>query len=115
MDKLLRPDRFHDTLDTTPAEWNHWFCTFTNFLDSLPADPAPDKLKLQVNRVSPSVYSHISECTMYDEAITILKTVYVKPTNVIFPRHLLLATRKQTANETVDQFLHVLKLLSKDC
>ena len=43
-----------------------------------------------------------------------LKTVYVKPTNVIFARHLL-ATRKQTINETVDQFLHALKLLSKDC
>lgn len=114
MDKLLRPHRFNGTLDTTPAEWNHWFRTFTNVLDSLPADPAPDKLKLLVNLVSPSVYSHISDCTRYDEAITILKTVYVKPTNVIFARPLL-ATRKQTASETVDQFLHALKLLSKDC
>lgn len=114
MDKLLRPDRFNGTLDTTPAEWNHWFRTFTNFLDSLPAYPAPDKLKLLVNHVSPSVYSHISDCTTYNEAITILKTVFVKPTNVVFARHLL-ATRKQTASETVDQFLHALKLLSKDC
>ena len=114
MDKLLRPDRFHGSLDTTPAEWNHWFRTFTNFLGSLPNDPAPDKLQLLVNYVSPTVFSHISDCKTYDEAINVLKTIYVKPTNVIFARHLL-ATRKQATSETVDQFQHALKLLAKDC
>ncbi|MPC31751.1 hypothetical protein E2C01_025048 [Portunus trituberculatus] len=113
MNKLLHPDSFNGSLDTTPAEWNHWFRTFTNFLDSISDDTAPDKLKLLVNHVSPPVFSHISDCNTYKEAITMLETVYVKPTIIIFTRHLL-ATRKQTNSETVDQFLHALKLLCSD-
>lgn len=83
-------------------------------MGSIRVDSAPDKVQLLANYVTPSVFSHISDCKTYDEAITMLKTVYVKPTNVIFARHLL-ATRKQTTSEAVDQFLHALKLLSKDC
>ena len=43
-----------------------------------------------------------------------LKTLYVKTPNEIFARHKL-ATRKQQAGETLDQYLQELKLLSKDC
>lgn len=114
MDKLLSHDRFHGSSNTTTAEWNHWFRTFTNFLASIRVDPAPDKLHLLANYVSSSVFIHISNWKTYDEAINVLKTVYVKPTNAIFARHLL-ATRRQTTSETVDQFLHALKVLSKDC
>ncbi|XP_045127721.1 uncharacterized protein LOC123514139 [Portunus trituberculatus] len=114
MEKLLRPDRFEGSQDTTPAEWEHWYCTFKNFLDSLSGDPAPDKLKLLVNHVSPSVYNHISDCQSYTDAVEVLKAIYVKPTNVIFARHQL-ATRKQVSGESIDQFLRSLKLLSKDC
>ena len=112
MNKLLRPERF-DGGDAIPGGWEHWFTTFTNFVTSI-TDPAPDKLKLLVNYVTPSVYSHIKDYTTYDEAVKALQAVYVKPVNQEFARHQL-ATRKQQPHESIDQFLQQLKLLSKDC
>ena len=43
-----------------------------------------------------------------------MRKIYVKPANEIFARHLL-ATRKQQPNETLDEFLQSLKILSRDC
>ena len=40
--------------------------------------------------------------------------MYITPKNEIFARHLL-ATRRQQAGESLDEFLNVLKRLSKDC
>ena len=114
MEKLLRPDRFEGGPDTTPAQWDHWYRTFTNFLDVIHSEPPPDKLKLLINYVSPKVYAHIADCCTYDEAIKILQTIYVKPANEIFARHKL-ATRKQLPNESIDDFLQALKLLCRDC
>ena len=112
MDKFLRPERF-DGGDAVPGDWEHWFKIFTNFVSSL-TDLAPDKLKLLVNYVSPSIYSHIKDCTTYEEAVKTLQSVYVKPVNEVFARHQL-ATRKQQPSEYIDQILQNLKLLSKDC
>ncbi|XP_045139442.1 uncharacterized protein LOC123520861 [Portunus trituberculatus] len=112
MERLLRPERFEGSRDTTPAQWTHWLRTFTNFVDSI--TPAPDKLKLLINYIAPEAYSHISDCTTYAAAIDILKTVYVKPTNVVFARHQL-ATRSQRPDESINAFVHSLKILSKDC
>ena len=112
MEKLLKPERFEGSLDTTPAQWTHWLCTFTNFVQSI--EGSPDKLKLLVNYVSPEAYSHISDCRTYEEAISALKKVYVKPKNIIFARHKL-ATRRQQPGETVDDYLLSLKLLAKEC
>ncbi|KAK4312025.1 hypothetical protein Pmani_016518 [Petrolisthes manimaculis] len=111
-DNSLRPERFEGT-DSTPGHWEHWFKTFSNFLSSL-GTGAPDKLHLLTNYVAPSVYTHIRDCTTYDEAIKTLQTVFVKPVNEIFARHQL-STRKQQPGESVDQFLQFLKLLSRDC
>lgn len=114
MDRLLRPERFEGLDDTTPAQWNHWFCTFSNFTETLSADQTTDRLKLLINHVGPTVYGHISECTTYEEAISVLKSVYVKPSNEIFARHQL-STRKQQPGESIDNFLLSLKQMSKDC
>ena len=43
-----------------------------------------------------------------------MTSLYVKPKNEIFARHLL-ATRRQSSGESLDQFLQALKLLAKDC
>ena len=40
--------------------------------------------------------------------------LYIKPTNEVYARHIL-ATRRQQSAETLDEYLHVLKTLSKDC
>lgn len=112
MERLLHPERFEGSRDTSPAQWTHWLCTFTNFVQSI--SPEPNKLKLLINYILPEAYSHISDCTTYDAAIAILKTVYVKPTNVVFARHQL-ATRRQLPGESINAFVHSLKILSKDC
>ena len=114
MERLLRPERFEGSEGTGAAEWTHWFCTFENFIESLPQDPPPDRLKLLINYISPTVFSHIADCLVYDETINILKRVYVKPKNIIFARHQL-ATRKQLSSESIDMYVQSLKLLARDC
>jgi len=60
------------------------------------------------------VYSYVEDCETCDEALVILKRVYVIRKNDVFARHLL-ATRKQRTAENLQQFFQALKLLSKDC
>ena len=46
--------------------------------------------------------------------VLILETIFMKPKNDIYARHLL-ATRRQQAGESLDEYLQALKTLSKDC
>uniref|UniRef100_A0A8R2MB41 Uncharacterized protein n=1 Tax=Bombyx mori TaxID=7091 RepID=A0A8R2MB41_BOMMO len=130
MDRYLRPERFDiDPSDSSSTRaWIHWRKTFENFIFvQKPTAPETDaqsvrlpekwdsiKFQLLVNHISPNIYTYISEATNYEEAITILQKLYVKPKNLIFARHML-ATRKQRPEESIDTYLQALKLLSKDC
>ena len=116
MEKFLKPEKLAvDPNSTTAAkEWNHWLRTFNNFLGLFTGDNAPNKLNVLVASVSHSVYDYIEDCTTYDDAIAILRAVYVKPKNEIFARHLL-ATRRQQSGESLDEFLQELRKLGKDC
>nr|XP_037872947.1 uncharacterized protein LOC119629806 [Bombyx mori] len=130
MDRYLRPERFDiDPSDSSSTRaWIHWRKTFENFIfvqkpavsetDAQSVRPPEkwDSIKFQllVNHISPNIYTYISEATNYEEAITILQKLYVKPKNLIFARHML-ATRKQRPEESIDTYLQALKLLSKDC
>ena len=113
MDKVLRPER----LDTDPnsgtaaKEWLHWRRTFENFMAVLPQEGL-DKLAVLSNFVSPSIFQHIEDCTDYETSIETLQTLFIKPKNEIFARHLL-ATRKQAPTETLDEYLQALKTLRK--
>lgn len=115
MDKLFKPER----LDIDPSSTNaskvylHWIKTFENFVSQIRQENV-NKLQLLVNFVSPLVYQYIEECQTYDAAISILRSTFVKPANEIYARHLL-ATRRQQSGESLDEYLHVLKKLSKDC
>ena len=115
MDKVLRPER----LDTDPSsaeaaqEWSHWKATFTNFLTSLPQENL-NKRNVLINYVSPRIFSLIAATENYDRSIEILENQFVKPKNEVYSRHKL-ATRNQSATETVDEFLQALKTLSVDC
>ena len=115
MDKYLRPSRFETDTNATGADkqWSHWFRTFSNFLNAI-AEHQPDKLVTLTNYVAPNVYEYIAECTTYETAIETLEALYLKPTNEIYARHVL-ATRRQEAGESLDQYLQILKRLSKDC
>ena len=115
MERILRTER----LDTDPSaptaalEWTHWCQTFENFLVVLPQDNL-NKLTVLTNHVSPRIYETISDCVTYADAISVLKSQYVKPTNEVFARHRL-ATRRQQSGETLDEYFQALKTLSKEC
>ena len=115
MERALRPDKFDIIPDTGTSEkdYKFWFKTLENYLEVLPQDNL-NKLKVMTNHVSPAVYEYISECTTYEAAVEIFTKIYVKPTNIVFARHLL-STRQQKPEENLDQYLQELKLLSKNC
>ena len=46
-----------------------------------------DKLCLLVNHVSAPIYDYISERGTINDAIAILKNLFVKPTNEVLARH----------------------------
>ena len=115
MERLLRPERL-DCDPSSPAaaqEWQHWFTTFKNFVGALTQENV-NKLSLLVNFISSRTYESIAECTTYEDAVKTLQAQYVKPTNEVFARHRL-ASRRQQAGETLDEYLRALKVLSKDC
>ena len=88
---------------------------FSNFIEELSKqEGTPDKLKLLVNYISASLYSHISECDTYAKAIEILKALYDKPTNKTYTRHRL-ATRRQLQGQSIDTYVQQLKLLTEPC
>ena len=66
------------------------------------------------NYVSPKIYEYVEKATTYEEAIIILRDIFNKAPNEIFSRHRL-RTRRQQQNETVDQYIQALQLLSRDC
>ena len=117
MDKALRPERF-DKNPNNPSsakEFTHWLRTFEYFLDVLPSTSTDsDKLRVLTNYVTPTIFEYFSECDDYQSAVSVLKSIYIKPTNPVFARHLL-ATRRQQPGESLDQYLQALKILSKDC
>ena len=115
MDKVLRPERFDVSPSSTETTkcWRHWLITFENYIASLPSEGL-NKLHVLINHVSPEVYDLFCEVQEYDDAIETLKSLYVRTPNEVFARHKL-ATRKQESGETLDEYLQVLKTLSKDC
>ncbi|XP_063216425.1 uncharacterized protein LOC134527570 [Bacillus rossius redtenbacheri] len=115
MDKYFKPERFEadHTTGKSSSQWNHWKKTFEVFTASIKASES-DKLLLLYNHVSHSIYELISECTSYASAIEKLDSLFIKPKNEIFSRHKLMS-RHQQPDESVNQFLQSLRLLSSDC
>jgi len=122
MDKLLKPK----DLDVLPTDSNaasvfkYWIATLESFLQAVESGQAAigpiegvNRRGLLVNFLTP-VYEHIEDCETYEAAVAELKRVYVKTKKNVFARHLL-ATRRQLPGESLQQFLQVLKTLSKDC
>ena len=115
MERILCPDKLsvEPTAINSEKEYHYWRKTFENFLDEC-RDKAPNKLRCLTKYVSASVYELISDINSYQKAIELLDSLYIKQKNIIFARHVL-ATRKQAANETIDEFLNELNKLSKNC
>ena len=122
MDKLLKPKALDVlTTDSNAASvFKYWISIFESFLQAVETGQAAIDLSVEVNRRrlvnfhTPSAYQYIEDCEAYEAAVAELKRVYVKTKNNVFARHLL-ATRTQLPGESLQQFLQVLKTLSKDC
>ena len=67
-----------------------------------------------MNLLDTSVYSYVSECGTFDEAVARLDSSYVKPVNEVFTCHRL-NTCQQTQGESVEDFLQRLKSLNNEC
>lgn len=120
MNKLMKPERLALDPNSSSAakEWRHWKRTFENYIESFPArregEPEINKLRILTNCVDFKVFDFIEDSATYDAAIEVLNELYVKTPNAIFARHLL-ATAKQQSGQTLDEFMQVLRTLSKDC
>ncbi|XP_072361114.1 uncharacterized protein [Scyliorhinus torazame] len=66
------------------------------------------------SRVSPKIYNLIEEAEDFDAAIELLKGHYIHPVNQVYARHLL-ATRRQTPGESLEEFYRALVVLGRKC
>ncbi|XP_014294133.1 uncharacterized protein [Halyomorpha halys] len=116
MDKLYRPDKFDTDTDCSTAqrEWTHWFRTFENFVEKADIGEDADRLKVLSNFLSSNVFEYINDCTTYETSLATLASLYIKPKNIIYARHLL-STRKQIPSETITQYITALESLVKKC
>ena len=73
-----------------------------------------DKLGVLTNFLSPRIYQYIEDYGVYPTAMETLHSFYLKPTNEVYARHIL-ATRRQQSTKILEDYLQVLKTLSKDC
>ena len=92
MERLLKPKVFETLSDAPDAakQWKYFFRCFQNFLAALDGDPEDqNRLQLLINHISPDIYAFIDECLTYEQAIAVLKRLYVKTPNTVFARHLL--------------------------
>ena len=123
MDKLLKPKDLHvlPTDSNAASVFKYWIATFESFFQAVETgqaaiDPSGEvnRRGLLVNFLTSSAYQYMEDCETYEAAVAELKRVYIKTKNNVFARHLL-ATRRQLPGESLQQFLQVLKTLSKDC
>jgi len=105
MDKIFKTEKFDVDPNASDVEmrWCHWYRTFSNYLTII-EELHVDKLAALINHVSPSVYRLFSECNTYEDAIDVLRALYVKRKNEVYTRHLL-TIRRQEAGETIDRKL----------
>ena len=103
MDKIFKTEKFDVDPNASDVEmrWCHWYRTFSNYLTII-EELHVDKLATHINHVSPSVCTLFSECNTYEDAIDVLRMLYVKRKNEVYTRHLL-TIRRQEAGETIDQ------------
>ena len=67
-----------------------------------------------INFIDTDIYSYITECTTYADALNKLECAYVKPMNEIKAIHRL-NTSRQNEGESLEDFMRRLKILSNNC
>ncbi|KRZ96710.1 Retrovirus-related Pol polyprotein from transposon gypsy [Trichinella sp. T8] len=101
------------TAPDAEKEWKFWLLQFQDFVQ-LTVEPGIDLLKILRLYPTGSTLEYVQGCKTDDEAIVKPNEVYVKPKYVIFARHEFIS-RKQRDGESLEEFLHALQPLSKNC
>ena len=121
MDKILQPAKLNLDVNLSAdggngTRFTHWKTQMTHYIDSIKTTANTEELQYNVliNVISSEIFPHVSSCTKYKDAMTILEGLFVKTKNANYARHCL-TTRKQRDGESVEQFLIALDTSSKDC
>ena len=111
--KILAPEKLATEPNESSAEkhYRHWKRTFENFLQDC-GDNAPDKLRCLTRYVSADVFERFADATSYDDAISVLDSLYIRPKNEVFARHQL-SIRTEKHNENLREFIQDLHRLAK--
>ena len=120
MDSLLKPTKLEVTPDEPEATkvFRYWLKTFDVFLTEVLAkaenEESVNKLGLLTNFLTHKTYAFIADSETYQDARQALNNYFNKPKNIIFARHLLM-TRSQKEVEKIDEYVHALNQLARDC
>ena len=120
MDRLLRPAKL-EVLPEEPEEtriYDHSLKTFDTYLEAVrtTAENADNisKLGLLTNLLTHQTFAFIADSTNYEEAREVLNNAYHRQKNIVFARHLLV-TRTQKPSEGINEYVHALHQLARDC
>jgi len=121
MDKqLLRPRELHIEPEQPDAAslFNFWLRTVEDFISTVQELRRDDDPEVNKKRLLLTVFLLLSTLTSRKQRpymiVQILKTLYVQKKNNVYARHLLVS-RRQGSDESISEFLHVLKGFAKDC
>ena len=120
MDRLLRPAKLEVLPEESEATriYDHWLKTFDTFLEVVRtvAENADNiiTLCLQTNLLTNLTFAFIADSTNYEEAREVPNNAYHQRKNIVFARHLLM-TRTQKPSESINEFVHALRQLRRDC
>ncbi|XP_072373198.1 uncharacterized protein [Scyliorhinus torazame] len=117
MDLRIKPEclQLSPHADNSAGIFKHWLACFESFIDTAADTPTErQKMHLLRSRGIPANYPLIEEVENYAAAITLLEGHYIRPLNQVYARHLL-ATRRQSPDETLEDFYRALLVLGRKC
>ena len=102
----------------TEREYKAWKKTFENNLEGATSRDSPALLDRKkhhtlMNSESENVFKLICDVDNFNSAMQKLDEAFIKPTNIIYNRHLLIIS-KQEQMQSIDSDMHGLKKLAQD-
>ena len=116
-ERALKPEKLDIEANDPDGnkKFKHWFRCLESLIRCLDSPEKPvNKLDLLVQSVSFTIYESIEEAKTYDEAITTLKALFLKDTNILIARNKLY-TRRQKDGEEIKDYLDELYKLANRC
>ena len=118
----MRPSKFDADPNSLNAEreFKHWKKIFENYLEGTnseedsPALLDRKKHHALMNSVSASVFKLIGDADNFKLAMQELDEAFIKPTNIIYNRHLLITSKKEQM-QSIDSYMQGLEKLVQGC